>query len=262
MLIRRATPEDFQLYVDLVPELGVDDPPAVFESWVKTQLPETLVAEHGGREVGVCWYQQLADSGYVKQVMVARDARRLGAGRALLLEVARLFREAGVKRWALNVKPENTPALTLYRSLGFARAYASSSLKLSWDEVLPRLPAPRAPAHVVTPAEDAVVETTFHLPRGQLANHRGVGRVLLAVGAAPDGYAAFSPSYPGSFPFRAVDLPSARALLEGMRAHSLPGATWSGVVVEDDEALEAALLQAGATLRMRIEHYEGDVPRA
>lgn len=254
LTLRAATDDDFQLYVRLMPELGVDDPPAVFERWKATQQADTLVAERAGVGLGVCWWQQLEGSGYVRQLIVSPDARRLGVGRALMEEVAWRLRAAGCTTWRLNVKPDNRAAIALYRALGFTREYGSTSLRVDWP-VLGRLPPVRTPATLVAPEEDATVETTFRLPAGQLANHRREKRVLLRVGPPFVGFAAFNPDYPGAFPFRARSGDTARALLEGMQAHSRPGATFAGVVVEDDDALARALREAGAVLRMEFDHY-------
>ncbi len=255
--IRPATDDDFELYVRLLPELGVDDPPAVLEKWRRTQRDDTLVAENDGQPLGLVWWQRLEGSGYVRQLITSPGARQQGVGRALMEAVAWRLAAAGCNTWQLNVKPTNIAAIALYRSLGLHRDYGSASFKVEWP-LLERLPSGET-ARLVTEAEEAEVERMLGLPPGQVTNDRRLGRVLLTVGPPFTGLAAFNPDYPGAFPFRAKSPAVARALLEAMRAHSKPGATFAGVVLENDDALAVALERAGAFLRMKFDHYSGSV---
>ena len=54
-------------------------------------------------------------------VMVARDFRRRGAGRALMRAAEEWARGAGVAKIELHVFPHNTAAIALYESLGYER---------------------------------------------------------------------------------------------------------------------------------------------
>lgn len=259
--IRPASAADFELYVRLLPELEVDDPPPTQEKWRTELMPQTSIAEVNGAAVGFCWWQRLEGSGYVRQIVTDPSVRRTGAARALLEHVANELRAAKCTTWRLNVKPQNTAALALYASLGFRREYGSVSLKVEWP-VLERLAPSSAEVRVVTPGEDGEVEAAFALPAGQLAGFRPQ-RVLLQAFAEGQrvGFAAFNPHYPGAFPFRVPVHAHARAVLEAMRAHSLPGATYCGVVVEGDDALVEVLKRAGAGVRMVFEHQVGTLGR-
>lgn len=251
--LRPATESDFELYERLLPELEVDDPPPERAMWAKRAL-DTLVATHEGQGVGFLWWQQLEGAGYVRQIVVAPNARRLGVGRALMNEVRQQLVASGATRWALNVKPHNTAAIALYASLGFRRQYGSASYRFPWS----RLPAARAGepvAELVSPESERDLETHFHLLPGQLATARADQRVLLRV--KEGALAVFTPSFPGSFPFKTKSVELAVPLLRGMSRHALPGATFTGVVVEDDDALGEHLVSLGAERRMVFDHYEG-----
>jgi ribosomal protein S18 acetylase RimI-like enzyme len=65
---------------------------------------------------------QSAGWGAVQNVGVAPEYRGLGLGRALIVRSLRGFREAGVPRVYLEVTARNTPAVALYRSVGFRLA--------------------------------------------------------------------------------------------------------------------------------------------
>ena len=54
-------------------------------------------------------------------LMVAKEARRRGVGRALLAAAVDWARESGVRKLELHVFPWNTPAMELYERFGFER---------------------------------------------------------------------------------------------------------------------------------------------
>ena len=54
-------------------------------------------------------------------LMVAKDARRQGVGRALLEAAVDGARVAGIRKLELHVFPWNEPAITLYETFGFER---------------------------------------------------------------------------------------------------------------------------------------------
>jgi len=256
--LRPATEADFELYQRLLPELQVDDPPPERASWAKRAL-NTLVATREGQEVGLLSWQFLEGAGYVRQLIVDPNARRLGVGRALMNEVRRRLVAAGATRWALNVKPHNTAAIALYESLGFRRQYGSASYWLQWAHLPP--PRPGEPeARRIEPDEEKSLEALFSLLPGQLATARADHRVLLTVKA--EALAVFTPSFPGAFPFKTKSVELAVPLLRGMHRDALPGATFTGVVVEDDAALGAHLISLGGERRMVFDHYEGALTSA
>ncbi|MFO0596833.1 MAG: GNAT family N-acetyltransferase [Myxococcaceae bacterium] len=261
--VRPATAADHALYLRLLPLLGVDDPPPSLETWLRAGYPETIVAERGGTAVGLCWWQSLEGSGYVRQLIVATEAQRLGVGRQLLEHVRARLKSSGATKWALNVKPENAAAIALYESLGMRRAYRGISLKVPFEAV-GRLPVRNdVVIETVTPEGDAAAERSFSLPPGQLANFRATGRTLLLARTPTEPFAAlaaFNPGFPGAFPFRVRDLTVLGALLGVMRdgATRRDGGALS-VSAEDHPALAAELEGVGATVRMIFDHYEGAV---
>lgn len=212
--IRNATLEAHLLYLRLLPELQVDDPPPDATRWANDLKPATLVAERGGEPVGVCTFFVLEGNGHIRALMVDPKARRVGAGRALLEEVAKRLRAAGCTKWTLNVKPQNVAAIGLYVSLGFARDYSAKALRLPWA-VMEQLPAsPPMKAREVTPADDLALEKLFSLSPGQLEGLRKSKRLLLTLedrSGAAVALSAYDPTYPGAFPFRVKEPGLARA---------------------------------------------------
>jgi GNAT superfamily N-acetyltransferase len=260
--LRPAVAADYPAFTRLFAELAVDDPPAPRARWVAELMPATIVAERDGEVVGYCHFQLLEDSAYVRNVAVAPAWRRAGVGRALMQAARDAALARGLARWQLNVKPDNQPAIALYHALGLRPAYAATTLRFPWSLVA-ALPAPPRPvvARVLQPARFAHVEQALRVPAG-LNTARVGDRVLLELADAagtPLGYARFSPSFPGAFPFRLAEPTLARPLLEEMHRHAQPSLGFTQVVVEDDAALADLLCAAGAEVRGRIVHYEGSL---
>jgi hypothetical protein len=157
--------------------------------------------------------------------------------------------------------PSNGAALALYRRMGLCPKYSAKSLRLPWS-LLDALPSGTATVEIQHAQGDAAVERAFDLPRGQLANARTMGRLILVARsregrAGPaTGLAIFDAKFPGAFPFRVRELGALRPLLEAMRRY-VPSDVYINLVAEDDERLVALLTDAGASLRHDILHLEG-----
>jgi ribosomal protein S18 acetylase RimI-like enzyme len=78
------------------------------------------VARRDGRPVGWIAGRVFSDGrGWIQQLAVARSARRLGLGRALLLHCLADLHSQGATSFALGVHGENEHAIALYRDVGF-----------------------------------------------------------------------------------------------------------------------------------------------
>jgi len=104
--------------------------------WARKEIQEhldgkriLLVAEACGQLVGTVQYvpnhaeKDLADgrtTAYLEALEIREDFRKRGLGTWLVASVERLAVEQGFRRLTLMVEPDNGPALSLYRKLGFA----------------------------------------------------------------------------------------------------------------------------------------------
>ncbi len=267
-ITRPAGPEHYEAFVRLVPELGVPDPIPDRARWEAEIRSDMLFLEHDGAPVGYAWGKAFGDTGRVMHVVVDPAWRGRGVGGALMAAIAERLRAAGCRRWALNVKIDNVPAIRLYESLGMRRAYRSAALWLPWEGVaaLPREAegsGSTVTARAVEPAEEAALEAAFALLPGRLADLRARGRVLVRLVdvACPDearvGLAAFDTEFPGAFPFAVARPALAAPLLEALRRHARPGDARIHLLADRDDALVAALRAAGGIISFELFYMEG-----
>jgi ribosomal protein S18 acetylase RimI-like enzyme len=92
------------------------------EAWRSMLTPDYRgwVARRDGRPVGWVVGRVFGDGrGWIQQLAVARSARGLGLGRALLLHSLAELCSRGATSLALGVQAENEKAIGLYRDIGF-----------------------------------------------------------------------------------------------------------------------------------------------
>ena len=256
--LRRARASDYAHFEQWFPMLGSGDRVPSQARWHDRLSSRTIIAEREGAPVGYCYAETFAEDGYVRHLVVDPRARGRGVGRALLEAAQQSMREAGCLRWRLNVKPDNVPAVSLYRAMGMSVSHECASLRFGWS-LLETFPPPSGSLTVVEPDVDEVtrLERRFDLPKGQLvaAAAQPTMHLRAAVADRPVGMASFDTSIPGAFPFRAESIDAASTLLHGLR--SLASEPQMGVVVEGFEALEVALRDAGARVAFRFAQMRG-----
>ena len=95
--------------------------------WPKDSVAEELRSEHTlcpaikikDKVVGFCLLSFITDEGTVLQVAVLPEYRGMGIGKELTESAMKQARAKGVTVVFLEVRVSNTPAIRLYRSLGF-----------------------------------------------------------------------------------------------------------------------------------------------
>ncbi len=78
-----------------------------------------LIASQDGRDTGFAILQHVPPEAELLSIGVDPNARRSGLGRAILQHAAETLMQSGGTLMFLDVAADNTPALALYRSLGF-----------------------------------------------------------------------------------------------------------------------------------------------
>jgi ribosomal protein S18 acetylase RimI-like enzyme len=263
--LRDAAVDDHPLVVRLFPDLLTGDAPPDRARWRDRFVPTSRIAVVDGEAAGYLYYDVLDGVGYIRNVVVDPAHRGRGIGRALVEDAGALMRARGCDRWQLNVRPENAPALALYRSVGLEVVFSSVAVRLPWAQV-DGLPAPTRPLEVVAAAENelAGIAAAFDLPAGQLEQLAGVPRVFVRRLRDPDdpgaldlGVAAFDVGFPGCFPFRVARAEDVGVMLRGLRP--LAEGDVVGVVVEGHDALAKLLIDAGAEVKLRFVHMRGPI---
>jgi GNAT superfamily N-acetyltransferase len=81
---------------------------------------ECLLATHAGSPIGILMLKKLdGEICEMNRMFVRKNARGLGAGRALIADLKRRAREMGFKSMVLSALPRHHEAIALYHSEGF-----------------------------------------------------------------------------------------------------------------------------------------------
>ena len=82
---------------------------------------EQILGCNSASVLGFAAFCLIADEAELRNLAVAREHRQRGVGRALLDKAHGRLRRAGVKRVYLEVRASNSPAISLYTSMGYSR---------------------------------------------------------------------------------------------------------------------------------------------
>ncbi|PIA71142.1 N-acetyltransferase [Ectopseudomonas toyotomiensis] len=132
--IRPATPDDAELILRFITDLAIyekaehevkTDAAGIRDSlFAEGSTAHGLICENDGQPIGYAVYffnysTWLGKHGlYLEDLYVSPEARRLGAGKALLRHLAQLAVARGCGRFEWSVLDWNTPAIDFYESFG------------------------------------------------------------------------------------------------------------------------------------------------
>jgi ribosomal protein S18 acetylase RimI-like enzyme len=128
-----------------------------------------LLAEEDGKPIGFALARPREGTGYISDLFVREDARRLGVAKALLAAAVEALRAQGLSHVTVNVDEKNAPARAVYDRLGFRTE--QRLLVVAADELLTRVGAQEAlpsqgAVYVQTDDESAVERAVQkYLPR-------------------------------------------------------------------------------------------------
>jgi ribosomal-protein-alanine N-acetyltransferase len=123
MIITHARTNDLADILELE-RSGFDDA----EQWSETAWADELAAsdrhvlarlDRDARVMGVATFSCVADMADLHRVIVRPEARGHGVGASLVRAGLEWAAAVGARRMLLEVRPDNEPAVALYRSLGF-----------------------------------------------------------------------------------------------------------------------------------------------
>ena len=116
--VRPATPADYPFYIQLYPDLDIDQPPSTSDTWIKHDVPNTSIITYDAIPVGYAWVQLIGEVYYLTHFVVAREHRRKGIGTAALKLLKKTARGKGFKKWGLHCDVTHTIPYKLYLKAG------------------------------------------------------------------------------------------------------------------------------------------------
>jgi len=93
---------------------------ASFRAVLERPLVSAVVAARGDELFGFALAARAEEDAEILSLAVAEGVRGVGLGRRLLESLLERLKRAGAQRVHLEVRGSNSPALALYKSLGFA----------------------------------------------------------------------------------------------------------------------------------------------
>jgi GNAT superfamily N-acetyltransferase len=248
--IRAGDRADYPAFTALFGELAIPDPVPGPDKFAQAIVPILRVACEGDAVIGYVTWRPYGELAHVIQLAVDPVHRGRRVGEELLRFAAGEARAAGCRRWYLNVKRDNTPALRLYERCGLAQELETWAMKIAWD----RVPRSDVIDELAGPGEDAALAARFGVPVERLASFRARGLKLVVAreGASAVALAPFDPAFPGAPVFCAARADLAGALLDALRRHADPRFDYVRVTVEGDRALAEQVRAMGAELTFEL----------
>ena len=158
--INPATPDDLPLMLDLVRELAEYEHEADQARMTPEQLNEALFGERPAAEAAIVrvdgegagwalWFQNFSTwTGkpglWLEDLYVRPQHRGRGAGKALLVYLARLCVERDYGRFELSVLDWNAPSIAFYEALGALPMSEWTNYRLTGDAILRLAGGPEA----------------------------------------------------------------------------------------------------------------------
>jgi GNAT superfamily N-acetyltransferase len=250
LLVRDATPADYEVFARLFPELRVPDPVLTQAQFEERMLPNTIIATGGEpvETVGYANWRLYGTTAHVVHVVVDPRAWRRGVGRLMMEEIRRRVVARGATRWYLFVKADNEPAIRLYQHVGLALERRGWPTVANWS--------------ALKTLECSVGTSTFEPTleeASRFARDHGVDPERLAIFWARAGavfvalrddagicaLATFDPAFPSICPILVTRPEYARPLFDLFFPHAQHPHVHLCV---DDAALADALFKCGAKL--------------
>ena len=120
LIIREMTEEDVQSVCE-IEEATFSMPwkAADFIDMIRRDNLNYLVVELDGKIIGGAGFRNVLGDGEITNVAISESFRGKGYGRMLLEEILRVGKKMGASAFTLEVRVSNTPAISLYESVGF-----------------------------------------------------------------------------------------------------------------------------------------------
>ncbi|HOV69579.1 MAG TPA: ribosomal protein S18-alanine N-acetyltransferase [Clostridia bacterium] len=95
---------------------------SMMENELQNEIAYYIAVHNDGILAGYAGFWKIGSEAHLMTVAVAKAFRRKGIGRALMQHVIGYAVDLGIESMTLEVRVSNTPAISLYESLGFTKA--------------------------------------------------------------------------------------------------------------------------------------------
>lgn len=126
---RPATPADYAFYLEIYPDLGIDQPPVTQAVWRGHHLPNVTIVIQDSQPVGYIWTLRYPDTYYLTYLVVKRECRRRGIGTKALRHVREQARQLGFSKWLIDADVMHPIPYRMYIKAGLSKVGELHHLK-------------------------------------------------------------------------------------------------------------------------------------
>ena len=134
--IRPATPDDYPYYLEVYPDLEIDQPPASEAVWNNRDLPTVTIIMQGGQPVGYIWVLEYDVVYYLEYFVVGRVHRGKGIGTKALKSIKSHAKKLGYGRWGLDCDINHQLPHKMYTKAGMGKVGEMYHLKAPYHSSL------------------------------------------------------------------------------------------------------------------------------
>jgi len=197
--VHPATPADYPYYLQLYPDLEIDEPPVNLNNWTKHIMPHSYIITHDGVPVGYIRTQVYKEVYYLAYLVVAKEHRRKGIGTAALKLLKKVAREKGFKKWGLHCDVNHTIPYMMYIKAGLRLNGDFFHLKTQSQTIKSLVADPKDHSTIVVhdPSKWDEMERDYKIIPGTIVLWIKEGRlpiVMLDTGGRIKGFTVFNPT--------------------------------------------------------------------
>ena len=194
--LRPATPADYAYYLEVYPDLEIDQPPGNEAVWNRRDLPTASIITRGAQPVGYIWVLKYDVVYYLEYFVIGRVHRGKGIGTKALESIKAHARELGYSRWGLDCDINHHIPYKMYTKAGMGKVGEVYHLKAPYHSSLAG--ATTMSVMIVNdPEQWPILEEKYGLIKGRARFFFPSGIVpvlLLDANGQTRGFTIFSPS--------------------------------------------------------------------
>jgi GNAT superfamily N-acetyltransferase len=136
--VRPAIPADYAYYLEIYPDLEIDQPPVDEAMWSRRDLPGVTIITQGAQSVGYIWAIKYDQIYYLEYFVVGREHRRKGIGTKALRHLKAHAKQLGYGKWRLDCDPNHHIPYKMYIKAGMSKVGDMYHVKVPYSSSLTR----------------------------------------------------------------------------------------------------------------------------